>query len=61
MLVYVDDILLLINYVALIDTLLRQMSEVFKIRDLGKARFFLGIEVTLCTVMVLWFCLNFNL
>ncbi|XP_019183561.1 PREDICTED: uncharacterized protein LOC109178368 [Ipomoea nil] len=44
LLVYVDDIIMLGNDVVLIDTLLKQLSTTFKIRDLGEPGFFLGIE-----------------
>lgn len=39
-----DDILILGNDTALIDGLLYKLSTTFKIRDLGRPRFFLGIE-----------------
>ncbi|XP_019161015.1 PREDICTED: uncharacterized protein LOC109157618 [Ipomoea nil] len=44
LLVYVDDIIMMGNDSALIDTLLRQLSTAFKIRNLGTPGFFLGIE-----------------
>ncbi|XP_019189004.1 PREDICTED: uncharacterized protein LOC109183378 [Ipomoea nil] len=44
LLVYVDDIIMMGNDSALIDTLLGQLSTAFKIRDLGTPHFFLGIE-----------------
>ncbi|XP_019150523.1 PREDICTED: uncharacterized protein LOC109147316 [Ipomoea nil] len=44
LLVYVDDIIMMGNDSALIDTLLSQLSTAFKIRDLGVPHFFLGIE-----------------
>ncbi|XP_019172664.1 PREDICTED: uncharacterized protein LOC109168065 [Ipomoea nil] len=44
LLVYVDDIIMLGNDAVLIDTLLKQLSTMFKIRDLGTPGFFLGIE-----------------
>lgn len=45
MLVYVDDILLLDNNSTLVDELMDRLSSEFRIRDLGKPKFFLGIEV----------------
>ncbi|XP_019173019.1 PREDICTED: uncharacterized protein LOC109168450 [Ipomoea nil] len=44
LLVYVDDIIMMGNDPALIDTLLHRLSTTFKIRDLGTPGFFLGIE-----------------
>ncbi|XP_019153490.1 PREDICTED: uncharacterized protein LOC109149962 [Ipomoea nil] len=44
LLVYVDDIIMLGNDPALIDSLLKRLSSTFKIRDLGKPTLFLGIE-----------------
>ncbi|XP_019174280.1 PREDICTED: uncharacterized protein LOC109169846 [Ipomoea nil] len=44
LLVYVDDIIMLGNSVTLINTLLHRLATAFKIRDLGKPSFFLGIE-----------------
>ncbi|XP_019190810.1 PREDICTED: uncharacterized protein LOC109185287 [Ipomoea nil] len=44
LLVYVDDIIMLGSDSALIDSLLKRLSSTFKIRDLGKPTFFLGIE-----------------
>lgn len=44
LLVYVDDIIVMGDDSALIDTLLRRMAFTFKIRDLGSPSFFLGIE-----------------
>ncbi|XP_019166511.1 PREDICTED: uncharacterized protein LOC109162246 [Ipomoea nil] len=44
LLVYVDDIIMMGNDSALIDTLLHCLSSTFKIRDLGTPSFFLGIE-----------------
>lgn len=44
LLVYVDDIIMMGDDSALLDTLLHQLSTIFKIRDLGAPSFFLGIE-----------------
>ncbi|XP_019184164.1 PREDICTED: uncharacterized protein LOC109179046 [Ipomoea nil] len=44
LLVYMDDIIMLGDDSALIDTLLHRLSTTFKIRDLGTPSFFLGIE-----------------
>ena len=45
LLVYVDDILITGNNYALIHRLITLLSSEFKLRDLGHARFFFGIEV----------------
>ncbi|XP_019179906.1 PREDICTED: uncharacterized protein LOC109175111 [Ipomoea nil] len=45
-LVYVDDILLLGNNSAMVETVMAQLSSTFRIRDLGRPRFFLGVEAT---------------
>ncbi|XP_019173539.1 PREDICTED: uncharacterized protein LOC109169121 [Ipomoea nil] len=45
-LVYVDDILLLGNSSGMVQNVMTQLSTTFRIRDLGKPRFFLGIEAT---------------
>ncbi|XP_019199072.1 PREDICTED: uncharacterized protein LOC109192825 [Ipomoea nil] len=42
--VYVDDIIMMGNDTALVETLLQRISTAFKIRDLGTPVFFLGIE-----------------
>ncbi|XP_019175631.1 PREDICTED: uncharacterized protein LOC109170953 [Ipomoea nil] len=44
LLVYVDDIIMMSNNTSLLDTLLGRLATVFKIQDLGKPGFFLGIE-----------------
>ncbi|XP_019159924.1 PREDICTED: uncharacterized protein LOC109156527 [Ipomoea nil] len=44
LLVYVDDIIMMGSNATLISTLLGRLATAFKIRDLGKPRFFLGIE-----------------
>ncbi|XP_019170030.1 PREDICTED: uncharacterized protein LOC109165608 [Ipomoea nil] len=44
LLVYVDDIIMMGTDLVFIDSLLRRLSSTFKIRDLGKPTFFLGIE-----------------
>ncbi|XP_019190535.1 PREDICTED: uncharacterized protein LOC109184994 [Ipomoea nil] len=44
LLVYVDDIIMMGNEDALVDTMLRRLASAFKIRDLGKPSFCLGIE-----------------
>ncbi|XP_019198186.1 PREDICTED: uncharacterized protein LOC109192013 [Ipomoea nil] len=54
LLVYVDDIIMLGNDTVLVNSLLRQLATAFKIRDLGKPTFFLGIEtITVPNGMVL--------
>ncbi|XP_019186544.1 PREDICTED: uncharacterized protein LOC109181247 [Ipomoea nil] len=45
LLVYVDDIIMLGSSATLINTLLCYLATAFKIRDLGKPSFFLGIEM----------------
>jgi hypothetical protein len=45
LLVYVDDILLISNNSELIHCLITLLSLEFKLRDLGHAHYFLGIEV----------------
>ncbi|CAH9146153.1 unnamed protein product [Cuscuta epithymum] len=44
LLVYVDDILVTGNNASLIATIIGKLSRTFKIRDLGRLSFFLGIE-----------------
>ncbi|XP_019157750.1 PREDICTED: uncharacterized protein LOC109154406 [Ipomoea nil] len=44
LLVYVHDILLMGNNSDMVDSVLSKLATVFKIRDLGRLRFFLGIE-----------------
>ncbi|XP_019196060.1 PREDICTED: uncharacterized protein LOC109189894 [Ipomoea nil] len=44
LLIYVDDIIMMGNDETLINTLLQRLATAFKIRDLGKPGFFLGIE-----------------
>ncbi|XP_031120907.1 uncharacterized protein LOC116024148 [Ipomoea triloba] len=44
LLVYVDDIIMMGNDTALVDSLLHRLSTAFKIRDLGTPGFFLGVE-----------------
>ena len=46
MLVYVDDIVIAGSSVAAVDHLLHALSSSFPIKDLGKLRYFLGIEVS---------------
>ncbi|XP_031120268.1 uncharacterized protein LOC116023408 [Ipomoea triloba] len=45
LLVYVDDILVIVNDPKLVNDLLLKLSTAFKIRDLGEPGFFLGIEM----------------
>ncbi|KAJ0467966.1 putative RNA-directed DNA polymerase [Helianthus annuus] len=45
MLVYVDDIILTGNDSAAIDTIVRRLSHIFALQDLGKLSSFLGIEI----------------
>ena len=44
--VYVDDILLTGNNVSLIDTLKAALHSAFSIKDLGEAKYYLGLEVS---------------
>ncbi|XP_019197088.1 PREDICTED: uncharacterized protein LOC109190944 [Ipomoea nil] len=44
LLVYVDDIIVMGHDARAVDTLLTRLATTFKIRDLGKPSFFLGIE-----------------
>ncbi|XP_019167847.1 PREDICTED: uncharacterized protein LOC109163553 [Ipomoea nil] len=44
---YVDDIIMMGNDVALVNSLLQRLATAFKIRDLGTPGFFLGIETIL--------------
>ncbi|XP_019158353.1 PREDICTED: uncharacterized protein LOC109155079 [Ipomoea nil] len=44
LLVYVDDIIMMGDDSALVDSLLQRLATTFKIRDLGVPTFFLGIE-----------------
>ncbi|CAL8995760.1 unnamed protein product [Prunus brigantina] len=46
LLIYVDDILITGNNLAVIDALKRFLSTRFKIKDLGDLKYFLGIEVS---------------
>jgi hypothetical protein len=46
LLVYVDDILLTGSNSSLLQSLITLLSSEFKLRDLGSAHYFLGIEVT---------------
>jgi hypothetical protein len=43
--VYIDDIILAGNSLAEFDRIKTIMDEEFKIKDLGKLRYFLGIQV----------------
>jgi hypothetical protein len=45
-LVYVDDIILTGTTLAAMDALIRELSTVFPVKDLGDLNFFLGVEVT---------------
>jgi hypothetical protein len=45
-LVYVDDIILTGSTLAAMDALIRELSTVFPVKDLGDLNFFLGVEVT---------------
>ncbi|XP_031096843.1 uncharacterized protein LOC116001083 [Ipomoea triloba] len=47
-LVYVDDIFVMGSSQGLVDSLLAKLSTTFKIRDLGKPGFFLGVETMQC-------------
>jgi hypothetical protein len=44
-LVYVDDVVLASNNVAAIKQFIASLNEQFKLKDLGKLKFFLGLEV----------------
>ncbi|XP_019170539.1 PREDICTED: uncharacterized protein LOC109166104 [Ipomoea nil] len=44
LLVYVDDIIMMGSNPTLVNTLLNRLATTFKVRDLGKPGFFLGIE-----------------
>ncbi|XP_019177119.1 PREDICTED: uncharacterized protein LOC109172423 [Ipomoea nil] len=44
LLVYVDDIIIVGSGATLVGTILQRLASTFKIRDLGKPGFFLGIE-----------------
>ena len=44
-LVYVDDILIVGNNITRIMTIKENLQNHFKLRDLGKLKYFLGIEV----------------
>ena len=45
LLVYVDDILLIGNDLSKINTVKRNLDQLFKIKDLGVVRYFLGLEI----------------
>ncbi|CAM8920416.1 unnamed protein product [Rhodiola kirilowii] len=46
MLIYVDDIIITGSSPAAVHRLIKTLSEVFPIKDLGKLNYFLGVEVT---------------
>lgn len=48
LLVYVNDIIVCLNNINLLHELLRQLSFVFFMKDLGPLNFFLGIEAYFC-------------
>lgn len=52
LLVYVDDILIIGSFVAIIQSMKDSLHRTFTIKDLGHARSFLGVEIT-CTSDVL--------
>lgn len=45
MLVYVDDIVITCSSQKVVDNLIRALSSLFPIKDLGRLHYFLGIEV----------------
>lgn len=45
LLVYVDDIILVGTYLAAFDELKQSLDKVFRIKNLGQLKFFLGLEV----------------
>lgn len=46
LLIYVDDILIISNNRARESSIKKRLSEMFKIKDLGEAKFILGLEIT---------------
>ncbi|CAM8885420.1 unnamed protein product [Rhodiola kirilowii] len=48
-LVYVDDIIVTGSKPSMVSTFIQQLHSVFKLKDLGKLSYFLGVEVTYST------------
>jgi len=46
LLVYVDSIILARNFMTTMQCVTQQLNDTFKVKDLGKLKYFLGFEVT---------------